>query len=471
MPEKSIIVFGAGPAGLAATYDLAKRGVAVRCLEADRQVGGISRTILYKGFRFDIGGHRFFSKYEKVNRLWQEVLGEEFLLRPRLSRIYYNGHFFYYPLQAVNALKGLGPIRSLRILSSYVKAQMFPVKAEKSFEDWVSNRFGRELYAIFFKTYTEKVWGIPCHEIQAEWAAQRIKGLSLYSAVVDALFGRFQKQKAIKTLINEFYYPKYGPGQMYETMALKAEKAGATITMRQRVIEVQHEDNAICRVKVQGEGEEKLLAATHFISSIPITELILCLRPEPPREVVAAARALRYRSLLTVNLLLDISQQLPDTWIYVHDSSVRLGRIQCFANWSPFMVPDRDASSLGLEYFCNEGDALWAMPDDKLLELGSEEMAKIGLLQAASVTDGFVVRMPKCYPVYDGNYRMHLQVIREYLQRFSNLQLCGRYGLFKYNNMDHSILTALMTVENVLGAHHDVWAINADDEYHEEHKC
>ena len=470
MKKRSVIVFGAGPAGLTATYDLARRGIPVRCLEADRQVGGISRTIEYKGFRFDIGGHRFYSKYERVNRLWQEVLGSEFLVRPRLSRIYYNGRFFHYPLQPVNALKGLGLARSLRIVASYVQARIVPVAEEKSFEDWVSNRFGRELYSLFFKTYTEKVWGIPCHEIQAEWAAQRIRGLSLFSAVVDALFGRFRKQKTIKTLINEFHYPKYGPGQMYETMALQAKKAGAAISMRHRMTEVMHANGRVTGVKVKSEAGEEELQATDFISSVPITELILSLRPEPPAEVVRAARSLRYRSLVTVNLLLAIPQQLPDTWIYVHDPTVALGRIQCFANWSPFMVPSRQQSSLGLEYFCSEGDALWSMADDRLLELGIREATRIGILDTSTVKDGFVVRMPKCYPLYERGYQEHLATIRRYLEQFGNLQLSGRYGLFKYNNMDHSILTALLSVENILGARHDVWAINADDEYNEEQK-
>jgi protoporphyrinogen oxidase len=465
---KKVSVIGGGPAGIAATYVLAKKGVPVCCFEADAVVGGISRTIEYKGFRFDIGGHRFFSKYDRVNALWQEVLGDEFLIRPRLSRIYYNGKFFNYPLQVGNALSGLGLILSLKILSSYCRSRISPIRPEENFEDWVSNRFGRQLYSIFFKTYTEKVWGIPCNEIRAEWAAQRIKGLSLWSAVKNALFG--DPEKKIKTLINEFSYPRLGPGQMYETMAKKAVGMGADLCLLQRVVIINHQAGKIVSAEIVGPEGPKTVEATDIISTMPITDLVLNMRPKPPEEVAAATKKLRYRSLLTVNLLLRVPQQLPDTWLYVHDPSVRLGRVQCFANWSPFMVPDKEHSSLGLEYFCTERDELWEMEDDELIALAREEIGKLGLARSEDVFDGFVVRMPKCYPVYDGEYRQHLDTIRTYLSGFENLQLCGRYGLFKYNNMDHSMLTAMLAVENVLGADHDVWEINADDAYHEEGK-
>ncbi len=463
--EKRVVVIGGGPAGVAATYDLSKRKIPVVCLEADKMVGGISRTIEYKGFRFDVGGHRFFSKIHAVNDLWQEVLEDDFLRRPRLSRIYYNGKFFYYPLQPVNALLGLSLLCSAQILASYVRSALVPPPEEKTFEQWVTNRFGSKLYSIFFKTYTEKVWGIPCSQIRAEWAAQRIRGLSLWTAVTSALFKR---KKVIKTLINEFHYPRLGPGQMYETMARKAGQLGGEVLLRHRVSEIHHDKGRITGVRVSAVDGQTVEEGTDFISTMPITELVLNLRPEPPNEVVQAAKALKYRSLLTINLLINSPENLPDTWIYVHDPSVRMGRIQCFANWSPFMVPDSGHSSRGLEYFCWEGDEFWSKPDDELVGLGKTELARLGLVDPDAVFDGFVVRMPKCYPVYDESYESHLEKIRTYLIRFSNLHLCGRYGLFKYNNMDHSMLTALLSVENILGANHDVWSINADDEYHEE---
>jgi len=465
--DKKILIIGGGPAGLAATYDLAKRKIPVTCFEADSVVGGISRTVNYNGFRFDIGGHRFFSKILAVNNLWFEILGKEFLKRPRLSRIFYNGKFFYYPLQPSNALLGLGIICSLRILASYCRARLFPSNDEQTFEQWVTNRFGAELYNVFFKTYTEKVWGIPCSEIRAEWAAQRIKGLSLWTAVVNAFF---KPQKTVKTLINEFNYPRFGPGQMYETMADKAEALGGTVELNHRVIAVEHDGSRVTVVRVKNAAGESLIGGTDFISTMPITELVLAMRPVAPPEVIEAARSLRYRSLLTINLLLNRPEQLPDTWIYVHDPSVKMGRVQFLANWSPHMVPNQQYSSLGLEYFCWQGDELWQTKDEELFDMGTMEIEWLGLASPKDIFDGFVVRMPKCYPVYDEAYLGHINKIKNYLKIFKNLQLCGRYGLFKYNNMDHSILTALCAVENILGANHDVWSINADDEYHEERK-
>ena len=463
--SKHIAVIGGGPAGLAATYELAKRDTPVICFEADNILGGISRTIEYRGFRFDVGGHRFFSKLKLINDLWREVLGDQLLTRPRLSRIYYRGKFFNYPLQPLNALRGLGMYKSLKVLTSYLHAKILPHRDERTFEQWVVNRFGYVLYDIFFKTYTEKLWGIPCQEIQAEWAAQRIKGLSLWSAVANALCKR--KDNKIKTLINEFTYPRLGPGQMYETMGQKAERRGAVIRLNHRVTAVEHDGAEVTGVRAQTPDRETLTPCAQVISSMPITELIFSLRPEPPSEVLNAAKSLRYRAMLTINFLLNQPTTMPDTWIYIHDPSVKMGRVQFFANWSPHMVPDARHSSLGLEYFCWEGDELWATANDQLLALGRKEAVSLGLLSESAIMDGFVVRMPKCYPVYDSHYARHMAVIRDYLRRFNNLQCCGRYGLFKYNNMDHSILTALYAVENIFGASHDVWEVNADDEYHE----
>ncbi len=465
--SREVLIIGGGPSGLTSAYQCGKKNIKAVCFEADNIVGGISRTIEYKGFRFDVGGHRFFSKIPAVNELWYDALGDEFLTRPRLSRIYYNGKFFNYPLQAKNALAGLGLVNSVRILASYLKFKLFPQVPEDNFERWVSNRFGAYLYSIFFKTYTEKVWGIPCDEIQAEWAAQRIKGLSLWSAVINSLY---KPKKVIKSLISEFQYPKFGPGQMYEAIGRKAEEYGGDVLLQHRVSAIHHEEFKVTGLTVQSPGGETHVSGTDCISTMPLSDLVLKLQPSPPEEVLHAASSLRYRGLLTVNLLVDHPQELPDTWIYIHDSAVQVGRVQFFANWSPFMVPDQQKSSLGVEYFCWEDDDLWNMDDADLVALAKREISALGLVDSSKVFDGFVVRMPKSYPVYDGSYRKHVAVLRNYLQQFSNLQLCGRYGLFKYNNMDHSILTAMYAVENILGASHDVWAVNADDEYHEEKK-
>lgn len=464
---RRVTVIGAGPAGVAATYDLAKRRIPVTCFEAACRVGGISGTVAHKGFRFDVGGHRFFSKIPAVNSLWKEILGKEFLLRPRLSRIYYNGRFFHYPLQPGNVLQGLGLARTAKILASYLKGRLFPLREEKNFEQWVTNRFGAELHTIFFKPYTEKVWGMPCTEIGAEWAAQRIRGLSLWTAAVNALF---KQPTTVKSLIDEFHYPRLGPGQMYETMAEKAELLGAKLRLGYRVVAVEHQDCRISAVQLLHDGRQTREVGTDFISTMPITELVLAMRPHAPLQVLAAARALRYRSLVTVNLMLRRPEKFSDTWVYVHDPKFRTGRVQFFANWSPAMVPDANHSSLGLEYFCSEGDDLWSRPKDELRQLAVEEAVALGLVDRDEVFDALVIKMPKCYPVYDENHQRHVTTLRNYLANFHNLQLSGRYGLFKYNNMDHSIFTALCAVENLLGARHDLWSVNADEQYCEEEK-
>ena len=462
-----VTVIGAGPAGVAATYALARRKIPVTCLEAAGRVGGISGTVERKGFRFDIGGHRFFSKIPAVTSLWQEILGKEFLRRPRLSRIYYDGKFFNYPLQPGNVLAGLGLARAAKILASYLRSKLFPLEQEKNFEQWVTNRFGAELYTIFFKPYTEKVWGMPCSKIGAEWAAQRIRGLSLWTAAVHALGKR---PATVKSLIDEFHYPRLGPGQMYETMAEKAALLGARVLLAHRVVGVEHRHGRIRAVQLLHGGRPTRMVGTDFISTMPITELVFAMRPEAPPQVVAAARALRYRSLVTVNLMLRRPEKFPDTWIYVHDPQFKTGRVQFFANWSPAMVPDANHSSLALEYFCSEGDEFWSLSRDELRQLAIEEATALGLVDGDEVCDALVIKMPKCYPVYDDDYQRHMATIRSYLAGFGNLQLCGRYGLFKYNNMDHSIYTGLCAVENILGAGHDLWSINADEQYCEEGK-
>ena len=467
--EKPTVVAGAGPAGLTAAWMLARRGVRPLVLEQDVQVGGLARTVEYKGFRFDIGGHRFFTKVGSVQKLWRSMMGAEMLRRPRLSRIYYGGKFFDYPLKPMNALMGLGVVNSFLVFLSYLWIRVKPIRPEVSFEDWVSNRFGRRLYRIFFQTYTEKVWGIPCNRIGAQWAAQRIKGLSLFTAITSMLFKGFRKPgaKQIKTLIEEFEYPRLGPGMMWEAFRADVERLGGRVVLEAPVQRIEHYGSAIVSIEYGGRERQRVNVKA-FVSTMPLRELVHKLDPPAPEPIRAAASRLNYRDFLTVALVIDTPTLFPDNWIYVHDSRVKLGRIQNFKNWSPDMVPDQSQTCLGLEYFCFEGDGLWTMTDSELLALGARELEAIGLLGGARVVDGTVVRMPKAYPVYDDGFMDALAVLRDYLARFSNLQVAGRNGMHKYNNQDHSMVTALLAVENLLGAHHDVWAVNADDEYHEE---
>lgn len=471
--RKKVVIIGAGPAGLTAAYQLCKENVESVVLEKDEVVGGISRTVNYKNYLFDIGGHRFFTKVKAVEEMWYEVMGEEkFLRRSRLSRIYYNKKFFYYPLKAFNALFGLGIINSLLTVGSYAKAQMFPIKDETSFEDWVCNRFGKRLYNTFFKTYTEKVWGIPCNEISADWAAQRIKGLSLIATVKNALLASRPQNKSdvIKTLIDAFDYPERGPGQMWEMVADSIQTKGSELKLKSGVEKILWRENEITGLEISRDGRREFVAGTDFISSMPVQELVRKMEPEVPEEVRQAADKLGYRDFLTVSLIINKADLFDDNWIYIHDSAVKVGRIQNFKNWSPFMVPDQSKTCLGLEYFCFEGDGLWTMSDEDLVKLGAEELGRLGLANPDDVEDGTVVRMPKAYPVYDSVYQEALNTIREFLSGFPNLHLVGRNGMHKYNNQDHSMLTAMLAVKNILGANYDVWQVNVDEEYHEEVK-
>jgi len=440
--DKSVVIIGAGPAGLTAAYELSKSGVPAVVLEADSTVGGIARTVNYKGYLFDIGGHRFFTKWEEVNQIWTEILGDKFLLRPRLSRIYYRGKFFSYPLEVKNALFGLGLIETVRIGASYLRAHLWPIPREENLEQWVSNRFGRRLYEIFFKTYTEKVWGVPCTSISAEWAAQRIRGLSLVAAVRNALL---PKEKATaKTLMTRFHYPERGPGQMWETLTERLTQARTRVLTERRVVRIGHHKGVVTHVITRGANGEERFTGTDVISSMPIRELINALDPLPPEEVCRAANNLRYRDFLIVSLIINRKDVVPDNWIYIHEAGVRVGRIQNFKNWSPAMVPDAGKTCLGMEYFVFENDDLWSSPDGDLLELARREVVKLGLAQPDEIQDGTVVRMPKAYPMYDPGWDGQLRRIRDYLgSHFSNLQLVGRNGLHKYNNQDHSMVTAL----------------------------
>jgi protoporphyrinogen oxidase len=466
-PGDRVVVVGAGPGGLTAAYLLAREGIPVTVLEGDEVVGGLSRTVEYKGYRFDIGGHRFFTKYEPVEALWQEVLGPEFISVPRLSRIFYDGKYFDYPLKAANALGGLGLWTTLRVVASYLRSRLSPEPEETNLEQWVSNRFGRRLYEIFFRTYTEKVWGIPCTEISAEWAAQRIQNLSLWSAILSAT-SLNRRSADIRTLIHEFQYPRLGPGQMWEAFRDRVVEMGGEVLMRHKVRGVHVEDGRVVAVEAETPEGTRRIEGEHFVSTMPVRSLVRALRPAPPEEVAGAGEGLAYRDFLVVALILDQADPFPDNWIYVHSPGVRVGRIQNFRNWSPAMVPDEGRTCLGLEYFCFEGDGLWSMPDEELVALATRELAELGLADPERVHEGTVVRVPKAYPVYDAAYRAHLDAVRAHLDPVPNLHLIGRNGMHKYNNQDHSMLTAMMTVWNMQGAGHDVWAVNTDFDYHEE---
>jgi protoporphyrinogen oxidase len=464
--SEAVVIIGAGPAGLTAAYELSKQNRRAVVLEADSTVGGLARTAEYKGYLFDIGGHRFFTKVSVVEQMWWDVLGDDFLSRPRLSRIYYNSKFFHYPLEARNALFGLGLIEALRCFVSYVWARLFPRKPEKSFEDWVSNRFGTRLFNIFFKSYTEKVWGIPCRQIDAEWAAQRIRGLSLTAVIWNALrpSRKQNKQKVIKTLIHEFHYPRRGPGMMWMKTKDIIESRGSRVVFQAPVEKICWEPGRV--ISIQAGGRE--YSGSHFISSMPIRELIHCLSPAPPEHVLKAADDFHYRDFLTVCLICKGTNLFPDNWIYIHDPNVKVGRIQNYSNWSPEMVPDPQTSCLGLEYFCFEGDDLWTSSDSDLVELARKEVTHLRLVAPEAILDGTVVRMKKAYPVYDGSYQRGLAVIREFIRSIPNLQLVGRNGMHRYNNQDHSMLTAILAARNIAGAKYDLWQVNADTEYTEQ---
>jgi len=466
MRAVDVVILGAGPAGLTAAYEALRHGARPIVLEKSAIVGGIARTEQYKGYHFDMGGHRFFTKNAEVNGIWREVLADDFLRRDRLSRIFYNKRFFHYPLQPLNALLGLGIIESVLIFFSYARWKLFPHKQEETFEQWVTNRFGKRLFLTFFKTYTEKVWGIPCSELKAEWAAQRIKDLSLRTAVLNMFF---QPKQTIKTLISQFDYPVRGPGMLWEAMRRRVGDQGGAVHANSDAMAIHRDGSRVTGITVRCGGEQSLLSGDHYVSSIPLTELIAKLTPAPPAAVLEAARHLKYRDFLTVCVIVCKADLFPDNWIYVHDPSVQVGRIQNFGNWSPGMVPDAGHSSLGLEYFCNEGDALWTMADDQLIALGRRELQSIGLARPEDVVDGCVFRVPKSYPVYDSDYAVHLKIVRDFLDSLENFKTIGRNGLHRYNNQDHSMLTGLYAIRSLLaGEKHDLWKVNAEQEYHEE---
>jgi protoporphyrinogen oxidase len=468
---REVVIIGGGPAGLTAAHELCKAGLRPVVLERGHSVGGLARTEVHKGFRFDIGGHRFYTKSETAAEIWREVLPpNDFPKRKRLSRIHYKGRFFHYPLRASSMLFSLGPVEGLLIFFSYLRARLFPLKGERTFEEWVTNRFGRRLYRAFFKTYTEKVWGIPCGEINADWAAQRIRGLSLAVAVRDIFRRKHTGDdgEVVKTLIDEFNYPRLGPGMMWEAMADSVCERGGVVRLGATVERINLREGLVESVEIESEGRSEILRGTDFISSMPMRELVRKLSPAPPARVSEAAERLRYRDFLTVVLVVNRRELFPDNWIYIHDPNVRLGRVQNFKNWSADMVPDPSKTCLGLEYFCFEGDGLWAMRDEELIELGKRELQQLGLARAEEVEDGTVLRVPKAYPVYDSTYRESLEVLRDFFAGVPNLQPVGRNGMHRYNNQDHSMLTAVLAARNILGDSHDLWHVNTDAAYNEE---
>ncbi|MCZ2222430.1 MAG: NAD(P)/FAD-dependent oxidoreductase [Chitinophagales bacterium] len=467
--SKRVAIIGAGPAGLTAAYLLGKANIETVVFEKDTQyVGGISRTENYKGFYFDIGGHRFFSKSKEVEDFWTEILGDDLLERPRSSRIYYNNTFFSYPLVAFEALKKLGLWESFLCVMSYVKSKIFPIKNPQNVEDWVSNQFGKRLYSIFFKTYTEKVWGISCRDISADWAAQRIKGLSLTSAIKNALFKPrlTDKNAIIKTLIDSFRYPKKGPGMMWETCRDKCLQMGVQVKMNSNVSAISFDNNQWSISLENGLQENSF---DYVLSSAPIRDIVPYIKPLLSSDVIKAAKQLNYRDFLTVVLICKDKDSFTDNWIYIHDPSVKVGRIQNFKSWSPYMVPDKNMACYGLEYFCFEGDGMWQMKEEDLIALAKKEMHQIGLMNTDNVIDGYVVRQAKAYPVYDKEYKEHINIIRKALKNYQGLYLIGRNGMHKYNNQDHSMMTAMLAAKNIIAGNelYDVWNVNQDAEYHE----
>jgi protoporphyrinogen oxidase len=475
--ETDVLIIGAGPAGLTASYLLSKANISVTIIEKNPSlVGGISRTEKYKDFLFDIGGHRFFSKSKEVINLWKEILPNDFIERPRLSRIFYGKKYYSYPLKPFEALTNLGIVTSSLCVLSYMWAKLFPINNPKSFHDWVRNQFGERLFLVFFKTYTEKVWGMSCDEISADWAAQRIKGLSLGSAISNALFSNLLKSKGapgkpvIKTLIDTFRYPRLGPGMLWDAAANKTIAQGGILHMGTSTQKYEWNDHSkrwvVTATNVLGENVQ--YTAKHLISSAPLSELTSQIHPPPSTQ--EHGLQLRYRDFITVALIAKNSDDFPDNWIYIHDPSVKVGRVQNFRSWSPEMVPDPNLTCLGLEYFCFEGDGLWTMDDIELINLAKREIDQIGLIKADSIIDGVVVRQPKAYPVYDDHYRDHVLAIRrEFESKYPTLHLVGRNGMHKYNNQDHAMMTAMLTVQNILAGKckFDIWNVNEDAEYHE----
>ena len=472
-PPDPVVVVGAGPAGLTAAYQLVTSGDPVLVVESDTVVGGISRTVERDGWRFDIGGHRFFTKVTPVQAFWHQILPpEDFLLRPRMSRIFYGGKYYDYPIKLTNALSNLGLVEAFRCGLSFLWVRLRPPKDLSTLEGYIVSNYGWRLYRHFFKTYNEKVWGVSASEISADWGAQRIKGMSMWNAVWEPIRAsvagkRRDKSKQVTSLIEEFEYPKFGPGMMWERCTEKVTAGGGDVRMGTRATAVHLEGGKAVAVSITADGVTSRLPASHVISSMPFTELARMVDPPVPDDVRAAASDLHYRDFLTVALVIPEDRGFPDNWIYIHSPDVRVGRIQNFGSWSPYLVKD-GRTCLGMEYFVFEDDDLWSSSDDELVALATKELATIGLVDPSDVEAGYVVRMPKAYPVYDDVYRDNVDVLRHWFEANApNIHPVGRNGMHKYNNQDHSMYTAMLTVENIHGAHHDIWAVNVEEEYHE----
>jgi len=467
---RPIIVLGGGPAGLAASYILQKQGSAVTVVERDHTVGGLAKSFTHDGYILDFGPHRFFTKLEPVLQLWREVLAEDRVTVNRLTRIYYGGKYFNYPLKIKEVLLTLGIGESLRMVISYLQATLLPNSNPRNFAEWVTARFGKRLFQIFFEGYTEKLWGIPCTEISADWAAQRIKGLSLGRAIRNALLGNDGK---VKSLVEQFEFPKLGSGQLYEKIATHLGEHHHQVLLNCEVLRVNHENQRIVNVVLRDrqtgkEWEEQLESA---ISSIPLSLLILQMHPAPPAAVISAAKSLRFRNTVLVYLFVEGENLFPDNWLYINEPAVQLGRVTNFANWSPFMLPGKAETPLCCEYWCDPDDQMWQAPEADLIAMAEADLRQIRLIKSEKIRSGLVLRLSKTYPIYTGDYKEALATIRQYLSQFENLQVIGRYGAFKYNNQDHSLLMGIMAAENIQQpGKHDLWDVNSDSEYAEEVK-
>jgi protoporphyrinogen oxidase len=465
MKNEPIAVIGAGPAGLSAAYELIKQGKRPVVFEKTSRIGGIARTEVYKGYYFDIGGHRFYTKIHEVQQLWLKMLGKEFLKVPRISHIYYQGRFFPYPLEFVKTITELGMCQSFQALLSYCRAKLFPCEEEKTVEQWLSNRFGRYLYEAFFESYTEKVWGLTCRQMPADWVIQRIKGLSFISALSNSLVGNHK----VKTLIPEFYYPREGPGMMWQQLFEAIIAGGGQINLDSEVSQYNRKGSHIISINYQQFGKNFEMPVGNVISSAPITRLVAQIDPIVPEPVLEASNRLSYRSIVVVILIVNKKDVFPGQWIYIHEPNVRVGRIQNFKNWSLGMVPDVNKTSLGMEFFCSEGDDIWNMNDREMTDLALREFSAMGFGAMDDVSDMKVVRQPKAYPVYDLEYETNLRVIRDFLKTFSNIQSIGRNGMHRYNNMDHSMYTGMLAARNIFNGKYDLWSVN-DENYFEERK-
>ncbi len=466
MSHEPVIIIGAGPAGLTAAYESTQQGIRPIILEKTDKVGGLAHTESYKGYYFDIGGHRFFTKIGKIHQLWQEMLSEDFLKVPRKSSIYYQNHFFSYPPNFFDVLSNLGIIECILIIASYLRSQLKPHPHVETFEQWVTNNFGYRFYKTFFQAYAEKVWGIPCHMISADWAVQRIKGVSLISVISKALWGRNKS----KSMIDEFYYPWKGVGMMWERFKEVIEMRGGEIKFSSEVMGLKHEKGHITHVTFIRDEEKVTTPVRYIISSIPVNRLVSLLDPNIPDSVLRAASRLSYRTHITVGLIINKESLFRDQWIYVHNHDVKVARIQNFKNWSEDMVPDYRKSSVGMEYYSSKGDEIWSMSDTELIDLASRELTVMNLAGIEDIMDGFVIRQCDVYLVYDCDYKNNVEVIRQYLKGIDNLQTIGRNGLYRYNNMDHSMHTGMLAVQNMLGANHDLWHVNEEQEYLEEYQ-